>query len=175
MNIQLKLTYRKHSQKGITLIEIVITLLICAFVSFMVFNFVNMTGNKISQLSESIPLQQQVNIISEAFCRSVRSSNHVTAGKSSLPPGTAVSTDTIITRNAQGVGIDTFIMANNTVTLNHEDCFISSVNTPIVGNASSFKLSEQGKSATLNLEMFALVNKDTITVPPIEEMVRCRQ
>ncbi len=165
------------TKKGVTLIEIAVALVVCSLVSIMIVKFFSMTGNKITKLSESVPLQQQVEMVSEAFSRSVRQCNHVTAGTSTSPPATAVNATTIKTRDAQGDAIDTWVIANNTITMNGENCLLSFddyINT-VVDNSSTFKLSVQGKSATLSIEMYKLVGEDKVTVPPIEEEFRCRQ
>ena len=58
--------------KGITLVELIITLIIAAFLGMAVLTFVNISAKTTDEMSAQQVLQQESSMISEHFCRYVR-------------------------------------------------------------------------------------------------------
>ena len=85
---------KNKNTKGLTLVELLVSLIIGAFVAGAVLTFVSISGRSTDEMAALQVLQQESSMISERFLRSVRGGSTVCAmkdGNCTIPGNTTLS------------------------------------------------------------------------------------
>lgn len=83
----------KKKNKGITLVEILVTAMIGVIIAAAVISFINITGKSTDEMAALQVLQQESSMITELFLSTVRSGSSVSDGSGAVPENDTLRTD----------------------------------------------------------------------------------
>jgi Tfp pilus assembly protein PilE len=163
------------NQKGITLVELIVTSAVTVVVAGAILYFVSFTGDGTNQIRAMQQLEQESAIISELFLRNVRNGNYICANADLLPPNANVDNLTKITIRAGDeahTAVATFEISGSSLLLNGSQyltAYLAELKTP-----SHFKVFQNGKHAEFYLCMSKKVGNDIIDYTQTIGDVRCK-
>ena len=166
--------------KGITLVEVLITLIIAAFIAAATLTFVNISGKSTDELAAQQVLQQESSMISERFLRSVRrgeSVGEMKGGNCIIPESIPIDDVTHIRINYpnQNNNIEVQIVANMMqITEGGKTRNISTRLCTADISASTFTIQPFGRGVKLILTLEYTTKKDKHTFTTTIGSVRCK-
>lgn len=177
MNIQEK-TYKAKNEKGVTLIELLVTSVVSVILVGAVIVFIKVYGWTTEDMTALQILQQESSIISELFMRTIRKGDYVCSyGAAECPNSTGISDTTshIVITNRDG-SIKEFRMSGNNLSYgtvgNYKNVSTRLLN--VEGQNSSFIIMPLSKGATLIFTLVLIQNSDTITYTETVGSVLCK-
>ncbi len=160
--------------RGVTLVELLVTLAISTIVVAGVFSIVTFSGTKTSQINALQQLQQESSLISELFTRNVRNAAFVAAGTGTTAPLVQTNANSITTRATDGTIVSQFSFANNQFIMNGNPV-LTSYRCAVAGPpASGFIIFPNGTYVQLNLSLSTVINNENVNYTITVGGVRCR-
>ena len=145
-------TVKSRNTKGVTFVELLVTLIIGAIVAAAVLVFISISGRSTDEMAALQVLQQESSMISERFLRSVRGGSTVSARKGAswtIPDSTEVKADHIKVNFPNPANDIEFLIDKNVM-----------------------QIIEGGKAKNISTRLCTAKNPSTFTVQPFGQGVQ---